>query len=96
MTVLIVVVTTDYQNGRGVPLNMADVHNIYTRDAIYKNKDIENINFGILDMAGNFDNMGDANNMAPNLGQRKLTALFSISQTCIKMDKCNSTLHTYI
>ena len=30
-----------------------------TRDAIYENKDIENINCGILDTGGNFDNMGD-------------------------------------
>lgn len=41
----------------GVPLNMADIHNVYTnymksltRDAIY-----ENINGGILDVAGNFN-----------------------------------------
>ena len=81
----------------GVPLDMADVH-VYiiyvktlTRDAIHENKDIENINWWILDTAGNFDNMGDANNTAPNLGQRKRTALFSASQTLIIMDKCNST-----
>ena len=79
-------------------LDMPDVHNVYanyvktlTRDVIYKNKDIENINCGILDTAGNFDNMADANNMAANLGWQKSSALFSASQNQLIVDKCNST-----
>ena len=54
---------------------MANIHNVYTnyvktsaRDIIYESKDVENTNCGILDTAGNFDNIGDANNTAANLG----------------------------
>ena len=66
----------------GVPLEMADMHNIYTnylktltRDSIY-----ENINFGILDTA------------AANLGWRKRLALFSGSQDRLLIEKVNMPL----